>query len=115
MLRSWYDFIPESAQTSLIQSWVRTDENRQLVLDAGIPELIMETIHTTTRWRGEQPDEGQERKRRLLRVEELKLLRAAVGATMNSSLKFGAFSLSHLRMQRNLALIRIDTVIAQIR
>jgi len=51
----------------------------------------METIHTTTRWRGEQPDEGQERKRRLLRVEELKLLRAAVGATMNSSLKFGAF------------------------
>jgi len=75
----------------------------------------METIHTTTRWRGEEPDEEQESKRRLLRVEELKLLRAAVGATMNSSLKFGTFSLSHLRMQRNLALIRIDTVIAQIR
>jgi len=50
----------------------------------------METIHTTTRYRGEQCDEsGNETKRRVLRIEELKLLRAAAGATMNSSLKFG--------------------------
>ena len=52
----------------------------------------METIHTTTRYRREESDErnGNESKRRVLRVKELKLLRAAVGATMNSSLKYGA-------------------------
>ncbi|GAA6060054.1 hypothetical protein JCM10212_001051 [Sporobolomyces blumeae] len=58
------------------------DANRQRTLDAKIPSLIALMIESTTAER-----EGQDGRRKLGMLE-LKLLRAAVGALLNSSLKF---------------------------
>ncbi|GAA5936520.1 uncharacterized protein JCM15063_001909 [Sporobolomyces koalae] len=58
------------------------DENRQLVLDANIPLLIAALVARTT-----QADAAVPHRRRLT-IDELKLLRASTGATLNSSLKF---------------------------
>ncbi|GAA5975022.1 hypothetical protein JCM5350_004548 [Sporobolomyces pararoseus] len=60
------------------------DENRQLVLDANIPLFISKIIDSVTRTSSLPSDE----KRKLLRLEELRMLRASVGAILNSSLKF---------------------------
>ncbi|GAA5873186.1 hypothetical protein JCM16303_006965 [Sporobolomyces ruberrimus] len=59
------------------------DENRQIVLDSNIPLLISKIIDSVTQGQGEASTG-----RKALTVEELKTLRACIGAILNSSLKF---------------------------
>lgn len=59
------------------------DENRKLVLDANIPLSISQLAESVT---SSSSPTGQ---RRSLEIEELRMLRASVGALLNSSLKFG--------------------------
>ncbi|CEQ41387.1 SPOSA6832_03091, partial [Sporobolomyces salmonicolor] len=60
------------------------DPNRQQTLDAGIPRSMARVLAGTTALEGRDA-EGRQRE---LRVPELKCVRAAVGAMLNSSLKF---------------------------
>ncbi|GAA5898434.1 uncharacterized protein JCM6883_001021 [Sporobolomyces salmoneus] len=60
------------------------DENRQIVLDSNIPLLISKIIDFVTLSSDGQVDNG----RKALLIDELKMMRAAVGAMLNSSLKF---------------------------
>ncbi|GAA5953033.1 hypothetical protein JCM3765_003039 [Sporobolomyces pararoseus] len=61
------------------------DENRQLVLDANIPLLISNIINSVTRTTNNLSNEED---RKSLTLDELRMLRASVGAILNSSLKF---------------------------
>jgi hypothetical protein len=69
-------------------SFLTSDENRKLVLDANIPLRISNLIDSVT----SLPTSDSNDRRKLLGVGELKMLRASAGALLNSSLKFGELS-----------------------
>lgn len=77
------------AQTLIADaSLLSSDENRKLVLEANIPLLISNLIDSIT----SSPTSDRDNRRKLLGVDELKMLRASAGALLNSSLKFGELS-----------------------
>lgn len=75
--------------------WRKTDINRQLCLDVDVPTSLAALLSSVLEVFEEESTEPVEQQR-VLSIEELLFVRAAVGALMNMSLKFGALPLSPL-------------------
>lgn len=66
----------------------RADENRQRTLDAGIPLAVARLLAIMLECDG-APEQAPVTPPRRLSLDEIKFVRAATGAFLNSSLKFG--------------------------